>query len=337
LTGERLWERVGELADLAPRLSDLRYHKLQLVAASRLRARGELVPPELQTEERLAAAIALGAGLLVRRLRAATDARVIVMKGPEAAALWPDSRLRPWKDLDLLVEDAHAVQDALLAAGFVEVGDPALYRDIHHLRPLSLPGLPVAVEVHLRPKWPAAHAPTFDDLAAAAVPSTFGVVGMLAPSPAHHAVLLAAHAWEHDPLSRVGSLADVAAMTIAAGRTDADAVARAWGVARLWSATARAVDEVLLDGRPALHPPIWRRHLEQARERTVLEAHAERLVGPLAGSSLHKAPHAVLSALARTIRPAPGEGWRNKWRRSWRAMRNASLRGSDHVQEERTV
>ena len=40
-----LWERVGELADRAPRLSDLRHHKLHLVAASRMRARGEAVPP----------------------------------------------------------------------------------------------------------------------------------------------------------------------------------------------------------------------------------------------------------------------------------------------------
>ena len=32
-----LWERVGELADRAPQISDLRHHKLQLIAASRMR------------------------------------------------------------------------------------------------------------------------------------------------------------------------------------------------------------------------------------------------------------------------------------------------------------
>ena len=39
-----LWERVGELADRAPRISDLRYHKLHLLAAARLRQRGDDVP-----------------------------------------------------------------------------------------------------------------------------------------------------------------------------------------------------------------------------------------------------------------------------------------------------
>jgi hypothetical protein len=325
-----LWERVGELADRAPRLSDLRHHKLHLLAASRMRARGEEVPAELVEEERRLAAVSISASMLLRRIRAVSDAPIIVMKGPEAAARWPQARLRPWKDLDLLVADAHGLQRELLAAGFVEIGDPALYEDIHHLRPLMAPELPLTIEIHLRPKWPeGARTPTFEELFAAAAPGVFaGIPDVLAPSAAHHAVLLAGHAWEHNPLNCVGQLADVAALTLEAGHDAADAVAREWGVERLWATTTRAIDDLLAERRA----PVWRRHLVEARERTVFEGHVERLVGPIAAGS----PATATRALANTLRPAPGETWVTKVRRSGRALRNASLRRSDHLEERTT-
>ena len=52
------------------------------------------------------------------------------------------------------------------------------------------------------------------------MPSAVRSPDVFAPSPAHHAVLLAGHAWEHDPLGRIGPLADIAAMTLAAGDAD---------------------------------------------------------------------------------------------------------------------
>jgi hypothetical protein len=271
---------------------------------------------------------------MMRRVRAATDAGIIVMKGPEAAVRWPQARLRPWKDLDLLVEDAHAVQCALIGAGFVEVGDPAIYEDIHHLRPLAFPGLPLFVEVHMRPKWPSDRVPTFAELADAGVGGAFAAIeGVLAPSAAHHAVLLAGHAWEHDPLSRLGSLADIAAMTLDGGFDEAADVADLWGVGRLWAATARAMDQVLFEGTRPLRRPIWRRHLHEARERTVFEGHVERLVGPIAASPIAAAPAAATRAMVSTLRPASEERWATKLRRSGRALRNASLRRSDHLED----
>ena len=48
---------------------------------------------------------------------------LILMKGPEAAARYPDPALRPFCDLDFLVDDPAAAHRALMAAGFVEVGD----------------------------------------------------------------------------------------------------------------------------------------------------------------------------------------------------------------------
>jgi hypothetical protein len=326
---ELLWERVGQLTDRALRLSDLRHHRLQLLAASRMRARGENVPPELVREERMAAAVGLAARVLMQHARRATDARIIVMKGPEAAALWPNPRLRAWKDLDLLVEDAAAVQDALLEAGFVEVGDPAIYEHIHHLRPLTLPGLPVCVEVHLRPKWPTPDAPSFSELVAAAVPSSFGLSDVFAPKHAHHAVLLAAHAWEHDPLSRLASLADISAMAGEAGFDAAAQTAERWGVERIWRITARTIEDVLR--RPsASREPMWRRHLSEARERTVLEGHLARLAVSTVSVPVTRAPAAALRSVANTLRLEAGETWTIKAKRTVRALGNASTRKSEH-------
>jgi hypothetical protein len=59
----------------------------------------------------------------------------------------------------------------------------------------------------------------------------------------------------------------------------------------------------------------------------------ERLVGPLAAASISAAPATASRALARTLRPAPDERWSAKLRRSGRALRNASLRRSDHLDQ----
>jgi hypothetical protein len=285
--------------------------------------------------ERHAALIELSAQPLMRRVRDATDAPVIVMKGPEAAARWPSRRLRPWKDLDLLVEDADAVQASLLAAGFVEIVEPEPYREMchHHLCPLALPGVPLAIEIHKRPHWPNQSAPTFAALAEAAGPSTLDVAGVLAPSPAHHTILMTGHAWAHDSLSRVAYLADVAAMLLEAGEDDAGATARAWGVSRAWAATSRAVERLLLEPKERARPPIWLRHLHESRERTVFEGHVERVLGPVAAGPVSAAPVAATRALLRTLRPTRGETWGAKLDRSRRAVHHASVRKSEHDED----
>ena len=69
------------------------------------------------------------------------------------ATFYPDPSLRGYGDIDLLVEDAQGAQEALLRAGFEPVGDPSLYVDLHHLRPLTTKGLPIRLEIHSEPKW----------------------------------------------------------------------------------------------------------------------------------------------------------------------------------------
>ncbi len=327
------WDRVGELADRAPGLFALRHHKLQLVAAARMRARGEAPPSGLVEDERRAAVLALAAPLVLRRVRAACDAPLVLFKGLEAAARWPRPEWRPSGDIDLLALDAPAVQSALLAAGFVEAAGPDsdIYDSLHHCCPLVLPGLPVSVEIHRRPHWCDDHPPAVAEIVAAAQPSTVGIDGVLTPQTEHHAVLLAAHAWAHEPLDRIGQLADVAAMLAACDPATIGRVADAWGVSRIWRATLRAVDNTLLASPPPRRVPIWKRHLLDARERTVLEDHATRIVAPIAAAPRLRAAPALLTATLDILRPATDEAWTTKLGRSAQAVRHAAWTRRRHL------
>jgi hypothetical protein len=325
-----LWERVGELADRAPLVSDLRYHKLQLIAASRMRERGEQVPEELMVEERALAAMSLAVPLVLRRIREACDGPLVVMKGAEVAARWVHPRLRPAVDIDLLVEDADAVQSSLLAAGFVFLDDPTIYGSLHHQCPMGFPGLPIAVEVHRRPHWCGGPPPDVAEIVAAAQPCALGVEGILAPRPDHHVILLAAHAWAHGPLERISHLADIAAMLQDTTAEAAQAVAESWGIPNVWRTTTRAIDEVLLNSIDRGRPPVWKRHLSGARERTVFEEHVTRIVAPAAAASAGRAPMSMLVALAKALRPYPEEGWSGKVVRTIHAFRHAAWARSQH-------
>jgi hypothetical protein len=271
--------------------------------------------------------------VLLERIRSASEGRLVLMKGREAGARWPQPRLRPFKDLDLLTDDAPAVQAALLNAGFVAIEDPARFGGRHHLAPLALPGVPLTVEIHSRPNWPEDAGPSVDEIAEAAVPCALGVDGILAPAAAHHAILLAVHAWNHEPLGRVGSIADVGVMTEEAGREATGAVARAWGVSRLWSMTTQTLEDLLCPDARSVRRPIWKRHLRSARERTVFENHVAQFSGAITAASPAQAPAAVLGVIGDTLRPSGEETWNTKLRRSLLAARNASARTSTHEAE----
>ena len=156
-----LWAAVARLVDRAPNVSDLISHKLELFAIQRWRELGRVVPPELLERERAAAVNSLVAPLVFERVRAAYGGGIIPMKGPVVAARYPDPALRAFRDLDLLVENPSDAHAHLLAAGFEEVDDPSVFHnaDLHHLRPLWWPGLPLGVELHSRPNWPLALPP----------------------------------------------------------------------------------------------------------------------------------------------------------------------------------
>ena len=322
---------MDRLIDRAPTLADLRSHRIELLAARRWRALGRAVPDEFVELERRSALHRLVVPRLLERVREAYDGPMIVHKGPEVAAHYPDPILRDFGDVDLIVPDAEEVQRALIAAGFEEIGDPALYVDIQHLRPLRWPELPLRVEIHSRPKWVSTlAAPKADELFAAAVPSTTTIDGFLALPPEHHALLLAAHSWAHEPLRVLRDLIDIAAVAAAADQAELSRLAGDWGISRLWEATDAAADAVLRGGRRPLSVRVWARNLSLVRERTVLENHLQRWLSDFSIMPFGRAASTLPATLRLELAREGDESRRDKLARSKRALRNAFRRRSEH-------
>jgi hypothetical protein len=327
-----LWRNLDALLERAPGFDDLLDQRVHLLAARRWRELGRQLPESIVEHERLAALITMMAPRVLERVRAVVEGPLVLIKGPELAARYPDPSLRPFGDLDLLVPDPHAARRALLGAGFVESGDPDLYRDIHHLRPLAWPELPLLVELHRVPKWPDRLTPPRpEELFAAVVPSATGLGGVSALAPEYHAVVVAAHSWAHEPLRRLIDLVDFAAVITEADRDEAAAAARRFGLERVWRTTLAVVDAVLLHGDGSPAPlRLWARNVPDARARTVLESHAESWLAPFWELPPRAAVAAAAAAVARDLRPEHGEGWRAKLHRTRLAIANSQRSRSEH-------
>ncbi len=330
-----IWAGVDRLVDAAPGLAELRLHRIELLAARRWRELGRPVPAELLEQEHWAGVVALATPLLLERARAACEGPLVLVKGAEVAARYPEPTLRPTRDIDLLVPDAEGVQRALLEAGFEPVGEEELYVDIHHLRPLSYPGLPLYLEIHSELKWPEGlDGPRTDELLADTAPASVGVDGILSLPPAHHSLVLAAHAWAHAPLAILSQLIDAAAMAEGVDRGELERLARRWGLRKVWRSTSAACDALLGEHD---HEPwplrVWARHLRDARQQTILEAHLARLLSPFAGLPGRPALRMASAAFLNELRRTPGEPWSTKLRRTSRALRNASVPQAEHDRE----
>lgn len=339
-----IWGAVDQLIDRAAGWADLRAHRLHLLAARRYRARGLPVPDDVAQDEALARVVAVSTPLALERVRDAAGAPVVILKGPEVAARYPEPALRAFVDLDLLVGDPDSVQAALLAAGFEEADDPPwafrldgrdLFADRHHARPLFWPGLPIRLEIHRHPSWPRwLDPPSPEPLLARAVPSATNVEGVLTLSPIDHALVIAAHTWVHEPLARVRDLVDLAVMSEGLDRTELAGAADLLGIERLWNATIACADALVsATRRPTAAQRIWARNLDAVRERTVLEAHLENWISCLWTLPPSRALPLVVRNVVWDLRPAAEEPWRAKLHRTARALRHAFTGKSRHDEE----
>jgi len=322
-----VWKRLDELIRRAPSLDDLRAHRIHLLAASRWRKEGRTLPEGLQQEALLAAVINLGAASVLPRVCAAVDGPVLAFKGPEVAALYSEPATRPFSDVDVLVPDAERAQQALIAAGFQPMsGGEGYYDGLHHLEPLLCPGFPILVEVHRRPAWPEwLPDPPLRELIEGAVPSRIGIDGLLAPSPSHHALLVAAHAWDFNPLGRLIDLLDVQLLAVEAGRDAIADDAAKLGLGALWSTTLAASDALF--GPPGKgRLPRTARSLASARDSTVFGQHVRRWVSWFWILPPLPALRAAGNTLVRDALPAAGETWGSKARRTATAARNGFRR-----------
>jgi hypothetical protein len=329
-----IWTAVDRLVDRGESLDDLRRHRMHLLAGRRWRAIGRAIPVELTLDERRSVIAALTAPVLLQRVRDAYDGPLVVLKGPEVAARYPDVALRAYSDLDLLAANPREAHRALVAAGFVPVGNPRLYESIHHLQPLAIRGLPLPIELHSVPKWPKGFTPPrTEELFEAAVPSALAVNGIDTLPRLQHALVLAAHSWAHDPLRRAGELVDVAAMSDGLDAAELRSLAARWGFERIWATTAAAAG-ALVEGGPTPWPlRTWARHLPAVRGRTVLESHLERWLSSFWAVPAWRALGEAGGVIVRELRPARGETVAAKLSRTRLAMRNALVPRSSHVEQ----
>ena len=305
---DRLIKRNGEVAHL-------RWHRVHLYAAWRWRALGHPVPDEMRVLERQAAALRLSFPSVLARIREAYDGPIVVLKGPEVAALYPKPELRPSADLDLLVPDAEAAHRALVARGFREwEADAPQSAEHHHLPLLGWPGLPGGVEVHRAPNWPTwlTPPPTSELLADATTESVLGR-GMCTVPPAQHTLLLLAHLWRDDPVGRLGQIIDLVLMARTTEADDIDRLARRWGLERLWRRTQASAREILLDGHGASAGArlLIRQH-RTLRPRSVLESKLAEASAPFFGLPPTRALAPAGRRLLSFLLPARDETWLTK-------------------------
>lgn len=325
-----IWRSVGDLL-VSAEVDGVLANKMGPLAARVMRERGLPVAQQLASEARLSRAAWIAAVPLLTRLGSLCEEPLLLIKGPEAAAVYP-GRARAFMDLDLLCPDAESAHATLRANGFVEVDDPDKYvEEQHHLRPVQTPELWLWVEIHVRPPWPdGLRPPPMEEIVAAAVPSATGVPGILAPHPAHHALILASHAWVTQPLETLRDLVDVAAVAAQADEEEIAAVAHAWEMERIWRTTHEAASGLLGGNRQTSAVRVWGRHLPAVRERSVIGNHVGRWLSAFWGFPPLEALRSTLSTARMELMPYPGETWREKLIRVRHAVRSPRSPMSTH-------
>ena len=274
---------------------------------------------------------------MLKRARDAYDGSLLLVKGPELVARYPDAARR-FGDLDLVAGNAEEAQAALLAAGFrLQDRDwpPEGYDDVrrphYHLHPLEWPGLGLRIEIHKHVKWPEGlRPPTNEELFEAAVPSVVGIEGLLTPHPDHHAVVLVSHAWGEIPMRRLRQLVDVLAFVDDGERDELRRLAAGWGIERGWLSTL-AVADWLLRGEPEPRlVGVWARYLRGLREPNVLEMHVQEWLSPFWLTTARPAAHKSLSAVVRDLKPKPNQTWGGKVRQTIRALTHPRRSRTEH-------
>jgi Uncharacterised nucleotidyltransferase len=338
MAADSLWEGVDRVLEcLTPERATA--HGLGALAARRLRLAGHSVPEQLFREERAGRTATLVAPALLKRARDAYDGPLLLVKGPELVARYPDAARR-FGDLDLVAGNAEEAQAALLAAGFRLEERPRWppegYDDVrrphYHLHPLEWPGLALRIEIHKHVKWPEGlRPPRNEELFEAAVPSVVGVESLLAPHPDHHAVVLASHAWGEIPMRTLRQLVDVLAFAEDRDRDELQELAARWGIERGWRSTI-AVGDWLFHGasEPRL-VAVWARYLREFREPTVLEMHMQEWLAPFWLTTPQAAARKTFSAVLRDLRPRPNQTWGGKLRQTIRALTHPLSSESEHA------
>ncbi len=331
---QALWAGLDRVLDAAPPGANLHVHGLGPLAAWRLRLQGETAPEALEEISLRSAYGTVTAAPLLQRIREAVEGPMVVIKGPEIAALYPRPALRPYGDLDLLVENLARAESQLVEAGFELVG-PADRKlpGHHHDQPLRLKGLALAIELHRNPGWLSwQRRPLNEEVFARSVASATAVEGVSAMPAADHALLLAAHSWRHGPYHSWVHLIDIALAREAADADEIERLAREWGLAGVWESSCRAIDAVFVDigDWPKGIDRVWSRHLFAMRERSLLEYYAAYWLKGLAAPTARARSRAVFDDVRFSFTAHPWQTPRSKVKRIGAALLRARKPASEH-------
>ena len=166
-----------------------------------------------------------------------SDGPFVLMKGLEVAQLYPDVLDRPFRDVDLLVQDAPTVWQRFAAAGYTARPTRRYDIDHHHLPALVAPFGRIGLEVHHRANTPAWAPIDTATILETAQPSRTSIPGVLRPRDDLHALIMALHCWKGG-FTRTRDLFD-ALLLAGASDVPVERTAAEWGLARVWRWTVR--------------------------------------------------------------------------------------------------
>lgn len=234
------------------------------------------------------------------------SARVVVMKGLEAAQLYASPVRRPFRDLDLLVADPQELWDTYHDLGYRPSDRRRSDIDHHHLPALAAPNGRLGIEFHIRPNVPAWACVPSALVLETAEPSRTGIEGIMRPRDDLHALLMALHCWKGG-FTRLRDLFD-ALLFASQSQVPVDRTAATLGLGRVWRWTVRFAESELL----GLSTPLTR-----AASRAVLPRRAgltdrkrTRILSPFLAVDPVRAlrGHAIEYRLGREARRPPDQG-----------------------------
>lgn len=200
-------------------------------------------PDEVQRGRRAQARSILVAETILDELCTRVEQPVVLMKGLEVAQLYPAPTHRPFRDVDVLMQDPTPVWHDLVGRGYRKSPRRRFDIEHHHLPALVPPYGVVGIELHHRPNVPRwGHIPVgliFDT----AEPSRTGIPGLQRPRDDVHALLMAMHCWKGG-FARVRDLFD-ALLLASVSPVPVGDTAEDLGLQRFWQLTVRLSEAVL--------------------------------------------------------------------------------------------
>jgi hypothetical protein len=170
--------------------------------------------------------------------------RVVLMKGLEVAHLYPSLIARPFRDVDVLVNNADTLWEHCVNDGYCQRPNRRADIDHHHLPALRAPFGGIGLEVHHRPNTPGWASIEADLILDTAEPSRTGIQGIWRPRDDIHALLMALHGWKGG-FTRQRDLYD-AILLAAVSTIPIEETAREFNLHRCWRWTVRLAEHAIL-------------------------------------------------------------------------------------------